>query len=200
MKNAIGSYPSPNVDTAATQVVSHAGSVLLTETINRVGLDRALSTALALWRPRWAVHDPAKILLDLALGLAVGGDCPVDIAVLRAESRVCSGWWPRTRRCRARSTASLATRSRSWRRSVTHEPRPVPARRSRPATMHRTGRSTRPDRWSSTWTTAIRSPGRLLYWRCPRTDYRLTYFRLVSPYPDAGAQSGFANLIRCSRS
>jgi hypothetical protein len=48
--------------------------VLLTETITRVGLDRALSAALGRWRPRLAVHDPAKVLLDLALGLAVGGD------------------------------------------------------------------------------------------------------------------------------
>lgn len=35
--------------------------------------------------PRFAVHDPAKILLDLALGLAVGGDCLADVALLRAE-------------------------------------------------------------------------------------------------------------------
>jgi hypothetical protein len=34
------------------------------------------------------VHDPAKVLLDLALGLAVGGDCLADVAVLRSEPRV----------------------------------------------------------------------------------------------------------------
>lgn len=34
------------------------------------------------------MHDPAKVLLDLALGLAVGGDCLADVAVLRAEPGV----------------------------------------------------------------------------------------------------------------
>jgi hypothetical protein len=35
------------------------------------------------------VHDPAKILLDLAVTLAVGGDCLADIGLLRAEPDVC---------------------------------------------------------------------------------------------------------------
>jgi hypothetical protein len=61
------------------------GGVLLTETARAVGLDQALSAALAPWRSPNAVHDPAKVLLDLAVTLAVGGDCLADIAVLRAE-------------------------------------------------------------------------------------------------------------------
>ncbi|MCF7552615.1 IS1380 family transposase [Pseudonocardia sp. WMMC193] len=85
MKKTIGFYPCPDLDTAATTVVSHAGARLLTETIAKVGLDRGLSGALGPWRPRLAVHDPAKVLLDLALTLAVGGDCLSDIALLRAE-------------------------------------------------------------------------------------------------------------------
>jgi hypothetical protein len=88
VKKAIGFYPCPDIDTAGTPVVSHAGTLLLTETIAQVGLDRALSAALQRWRPRLAVHDPAKVMLDLALGLAVGGDCLADIAVLRAEPGV----------------------------------------------------------------------------------------------------------------
>jgi hypothetical protein len=76
------------VDTAGQQVVSHAGGLLLTETVRAVGLDRALSAALAHWRSPFAVHDPAKVLTDLALALAVGGDCLADIAVLRAEPDV----------------------------------------------------------------------------------------------------------------
>jgi hypothetical protein len=66
-------------------VVSQAGAVLLTETVRAVGLDQALTAALAPWRSPHAVHDPAKVLLDLAVTLAVGGDCLADIAVLRAE-------------------------------------------------------------------------------------------------------------------
>jgi hypothetical protein len=83
-----GFYPCPAVDGAGTQVVSQAGAVLLTVTLATVGLDRVLSTALGPWRPRWAVHDPAKVLLDLALGLAIGGDCLADVGVLRAEPDV----------------------------------------------------------------------------------------------------------------
>ncbi len=34
------------------------------------------------------MHDPAKIVLDLAVSLALGGDCLADVAVLRAEPGV----------------------------------------------------------------------------------------------------------------
>ncbi len=68
--------------------MSHAGAVLLTETIRVTGLDVALSRSLARWRPAAAVHDPAKVLPDLAVGLAVGGDCLADVALLRAEPSV----------------------------------------------------------------------------------------------------------------
>jgi hypothetical protein len=69
-------------------VVSQAGGLLLTETIRAVGLDRALSQALAGWRRPLAVHDPAKVICDLAVTLGLGGDCLADIAVLRAEPGV----------------------------------------------------------------------------------------------------------------
>ena len=88
MSKRSGFYPCPAVDGGGTQVVSQAGAVLLTVALATVGLDRVLSTALGPWRPRWAVHDPAKVLLDLALGLAIGGDCLADVGVLRAEPDV----------------------------------------------------------------------------------------------------------------
>ena len=68
--------------------MSHAGAVLLIETIRTVGLDRALSAGLVPWRRPLAVHDPAKVLLDLAVATAVGGDCLADIAVLRGDPGV----------------------------------------------------------------------------------------------------------------
>jgi len=40
---------------------------------------------LARWRKPLARHDPGKIVTDLALALAAGGDCLADVAVLRAE-------------------------------------------------------------------------------------------------------------------
>ena len=66
-------------------MVSQAGGVLLTQTLRVTGLGRGLSAALERWRPGRAVHDPGKITTDLAVALALGGDCLADIAVLRAE-------------------------------------------------------------------------------------------------------------------
>jgi transposase-like protein len=83
-----GSYPRPRVDAGGAGVVSHAGGVLLTAAIGRVGLDAALSAALTPWRRSHAVHDPAKVVLDLAVTLALGGDCLADIALLRSAPGV----------------------------------------------------------------------------------------------------------------
>jgi hypothetical protein len=66
-------------------VVSHAGGLLLTEVSWVTGLRAALTAELARWRPARAVHDPGKIVTDLAVAVALGGDCLADIGVLRAE-------------------------------------------------------------------------------------------------------------------
>ena len=54
----------------------------------KTGLAAGLSAALAPWRKPLATHDPGKILLDLAVAVALGGDCLADIAVLREEPGV----------------------------------------------------------------------------------------------------------------
>jgi DDE family transposase len=66
-------------------LVSQAGVVLLWETMRVTGLGRGLSAALQQWRALQAVHDPGKIVADLAAALALGGDCLADIAVLREQ-------------------------------------------------------------------------------------------------------------------
>jgi hypothetical protein len=66
-------------------LVSQAGAVLLWETLRVTGLGRGLSEGLARWRAPRAVHDPGKIVADLAAALALGGDCLADIAVLREQ-------------------------------------------------------------------------------------------------------------------
>jgi hypothetical protein len=48
----------------------------------------AISAALEPWRKPPAVHDPGKILLDVALAVALGGDCLADVGMLRAELAV----------------------------------------------------------------------------------------------------------------
>jgi Transposase DDE domain group 1 len=59
--------------------------VLLQETLRATGLGRGLAGGLARWRASRAVHDPGKIVADLVVALAVGGDCLADIGVLRAQ-------------------------------------------------------------------------------------------------------------------
>jgi hypothetical protein len=52
------------------------------------GLGRGLSQNLARWRAPRAVHDPGKIIADLAAAVALGGDCLGDIAVLREQPQL----------------------------------------------------------------------------------------------------------------
>ena len=85
MKKRSRFHPRVQVDTSSSGAVGQAGGVLLTETIAASGLDAALSATLAPWRKPTAIHDPGKVIADLALTLALGGDCLADIALLRAE-------------------------------------------------------------------------------------------------------------------
>jgi hypothetical protein len=66
-------------------IVCQAGGLLLTEAARVTGLAAGLSAGLARWRPSRAMHDPGKVITDLAVAVAVGGDCLADVAVLRAE-------------------------------------------------------------------------------------------------------------------
>ena len=80
-------------------LVSHAGGALLVETARRSGLAGELSRQLECWRRPLAVHDPGKIVLDLATAVALGGDAAADIAVC-VRNPGCSVGWPRIPRCR----------------------------------------------------------------------------------------------------
>jgi len=88
VKKVTGPYPASKVDGAGSSVVPHAGSTVLLRTAQAVGLTTALSEALAPWRKPLARHDPGKIVLDLAVNLAIGGDCLADLAQLRAAPEV----------------------------------------------------------------------------------------------------------------
>jgi hypothetical protein len=136
VKQRSGFYPRADIDVAESQVVSQAGAVVLTETIRAVGLDRALSAALAPWRKPFAVHDPGKVVLDLAVALALGGDCLADIALLRAEpgvfgpvasdptvSRTIDALAAEvTRALAAINTARAEVRARAWELAGEHAP------------------------------------------------------------------------------
>jgi hypothetical protein len=136
VKKTTGFYPCVHVDAAGSGVVSQAGGVTLVETARMAGLDAALSRALAPWRKPTAVHDPGKVVTDLALTLALGGDCLADVAVLRAEpgvyGKVASD--PTVSRTidvlaadadrvlAAIDTARAAARARVWRLAGAHAP------------------------------------------------------------------------------
>jgi hypothetical protein len=76
------------LDAGRESLVSSAGGLLLQRTIRLSGLDRTLSAGLVRWRGRRARHDPAKVVLDLATAVALGGDCAADVAVVRAQPEV----------------------------------------------------------------------------------------------------------------
>jgi hypothetical protein len=69
-------------------LISSAGGSLLTRTARVTGLERALAAALKPWLLTNSVHHPAKIVTDLAVTIALGGDCAADIAVLRSQPGV----------------------------------------------------------------------------------------------------------------
>jgi len=77
--------PKISVSADGPGIVSQAGAVLLTETSRVTGLAAGLSRGLGRWRASRAVHDPGKIVTDLAVAVALGGDCLADAGVLRAE-------------------------------------------------------------------------------------------------------------------
>ena len=80
-----GPHAKIEVSADGTGIVSQAGGVLLTQALRATGLDRGLSAALERWRASRAVHDPGKLVTDLAVALALGGDCLADAAMLRAQ-------------------------------------------------------------------------------------------------------------------
>ena len=75
------------VDVAADGegLVSHAGAALLAEVADRVGLTRELSAALEGMRERRGRHDPGRVIRDLAVMLADGGDCLSDLRAVRDQ-------------------------------------------------------------------------------------------------------------------
>src|SRR5919204_1677889 len=80
--------PWLSVIAGGESLVSHAGGVLLVETARRSGLAGQLSRLLGRWRRPLATHDPGKVVADLAIAVALGGDAACDVAVLRAQPGV----------------------------------------------------------------------------------------------------------------
>jgi Transposase DDE domain group 1 len=66
-------------------LVSHAGSALIAQVADELGLTRALSSRLAGLKQRRRGHDPGRVIRDLAVMLADGGECVADLGAVRDQ-------------------------------------------------------------------------------------------------------------------
>jgi hypothetical protein len=69
-------------------VVGHVGSRLLCDLADELGLTEALSSAMAPTKQRCRGHDRGRVLVDLAVMLADGGETITDLAVLRDQPQL----------------------------------------------------------------------------------------------------------------
>ena len=74
-----------DVTTDGSGLVSHAGSALLGQVADMVGLTSALSLRLAGLKQRRRGHDPGRVIRDLAVMLADGGECVSDLGAVREQ-------------------------------------------------------------------------------------------------------------------
>ncbi len=66
-------------------LVSHAGTALLARVADKLGLTKALSLRLAVLKRRRRGHDPGRVIRDLAVMLADGGECVSDLGAVRDQ-------------------------------------------------------------------------------------------------------------------
>jgi len=72
----------PEITCDGSGVVSHAGTVLLAELADRIGLTALLSEATDGLRERRAGHDPGRVLVDAAVAIADGAITITDIQAM----------------------------------------------------------------------------------------------------------------------
>ena len=66
-------------------LVSHAGTALLAQVADKLGLTQALSLRLVGLKQRRRGHDPGRVIRDLAVMLADGGECVADLGGVREQ-------------------------------------------------------------------------------------------------------------------
>jgi hypothetical protein len=85
---ATKSRPALKVTADGKGVASHAGTRLLADMADHSGLTDALSAALAPMCKRRRRHDPGRVMVDLAVMIASGGDALADLVSLRHQPAV----------------------------------------------------------------------------------------------------------------
>jgi len=81
-----GRWVTVEVTADGAGLVSHAGAALLGQVADTVGLTRALSARLAGVKRRRRGHDPGRVICDLAVMLADGGECVSDLGAVREQA------------------------------------------------------------------------------------------------------------------
>jgi len=76
----------PVVTADGAGIVSHAGAALLRELADEAGLTAGWTDALLGTYKGTPVHLPGRVMVDLAVTLADGGDCLADLAALRDQA------------------------------------------------------------------------------------------------------------------
>ncbi len=76
------------VTTDGKNLVSHAGTALLSELADRTGLTEGMSFAMSACGINWHTHNPGVVLTHLAVAMADGADCLADMASLREQAEL----------------------------------------------------------------------------------------------------------------
>ena len=71
--------------------MTHAGSALLAGAADKTGLTAALTGQLLRLRKRGGGHDPGRVIRDLAVVLADGGDCLSDLSTMTDQAALFGG-------------------------------------------------------------------------------------------------------------
>jgi len=82
--NATTCLPRVEVSAKGPELTSRAGTVLLSALADRLGLTEGLTKALRV-HTRKVRHEPGRVVRDLAVLLADGGDCLSDLGALRDQ-------------------------------------------------------------------------------------------------------------------
>lgn len=88
MINPILTYPSPRTELTGQNLVSHAGLSALGTFLNSLDFRRLCEDRFSQFVPKAASHRSGKIIADLALMLAAGGEQACDMDILRTSTPV----------------------------------------------------------------------------------------------------------------
>jgi hypothetical protein len=80
-----GRWVTVEVTADGAGLVSHAGTALLGQVADTLGLTSALSLGLGALKQRRRGHDPGRVICDLAVMLADGGECVSDLGAVREQ-------------------------------------------------------------------------------------------------------------------